>query len=49
MGRRYKKVTRVSRGFFGDKRIETRWVPQPHWLGSVVVIIVLLALVRGCS
>jgi hypothetical protein len=52
MGRRgrYKKVTTVGRDIFGNKRIETRWVPQGSGCGSLIVIgIILFFVFRGCN
>lgn len=48
--KRYKKVTTVSKDIFGNKRIETEWVPAGGGCGAVIVLIVLFLLfTRGCG
>ena len=52
MGRRgrHKKVTTVGRDIFGNKRIETRWVPEGSGCGGLIVIaIVAWFLLKGCN
>lgn len=47
--RRYKKVTTVGRDIFGNKRIETRWVPEASGCGVLVVLAVIVILImRSC-
>lgn len=48
--KRYKKVTTVSKDLFGNKRIETKWVPVGGSFGTVALLIVLyLIFFRGCG
>ena len=46
--RRDKKVTTVWQGLFGEKHVETRWVPDNSGYTAVVVIFLLIWLIRGC-
>jgi len=47
---RHKKVTTVERDIFGNKRIETRWVPEESGCGSLIVLaIIVFFLIKGCG
>ena len=48
--KRYKKVTTVTKDIFGNRRIETQWVPAGSGCGALIVLILLfIFLSRGCS
>ena len=45
----YKKVTTVSKDIFGNKQIETQWVPTGGGGVVIILIVLLLLFARGCG
>ena len=51
--KRHKKVTTVGRDLFGNKRIETQWIPTGDGNGVgcgvfIALIVLFLLFTRGC-
>ena len=47
--RNYKKKTTVWTGLFGEKQVETEWVPKSGGCATIIAGLILLVIVlRGC-